>query len=96
MDFKYFILYMFVKEHCSPRMNDENITCLSKKILIKIAKILNNEYNSKININTSKGKLFNRIQTVLSKHSSCLTESCWSQLDIFLNNLMAFFIHAFS
>ena len=78
---------MFVKGHCSPRIDNESITCLSKKILIKIAKILNKEYDSNINIHSSKKKLFNHIQTVMSKHSSCLKESCWSQLNLLFNNL---------
>ena len=46
---------MFTKGHCSPRQNSENISCLSKKGLQSIAKVLNKEYKAKINLKQSKG-----------------------------------------
>ena len=39
---------MFNKEHCSPRNEKINSSCLSKKIIIKIAKILNKKYKQKL------------------------------------------------
>ena len=34
---------MFVKGHCSPRKDHLQGSCLSKKTLLSIAKVLNNE-----------------------------------------------------
>ena len=55
---------MFTKGHCSPRQNSENISCLSKKGLQSIAKVLNKEYKSKINLKQSKKRLFQQIKKV--------------------------------
>tara|TARA_B100001094_G_scaffold50396_1_gene45938 strand:- start:12741 stop:13601 length:861 start_codon:yes stop_codon:yes gene_type:complete len=78
---------MFIKGHCSPRKNSETFSCLSKKSLKDIAKVLNKEYDLSIKLNQSRKKLFTEIKSVLSKKSSCLTESCWSKLDFIINNL---------
>ena len=61
---------MFTKGHCSPRQNSENISCLSKKGLQSIAKVLNKEYKAKINLKQSKKRLFQQIKKVMEKRTS--------------------------
>ena len=57
---------MFVKEHCSPRKGEIKSSCLSKKTLRSIAKILNQEMNAGIQIKkTSKEKLYHEIKKYL-------------------------------
>ena len=41
---------MFVKEHCSPRKDEIKDSCLKKKTLLSIAKILNKKNNAKIKL----------------------------------------------
>ena len=41
---------MFVKEHCSPRKDEIKDSCLKKKTLLSIAKILNKKNNTKIKL----------------------------------------------
>ena len=79
---------MFIKEHCSPRNEKINSSCLSKKILLKIAKVLNKKYNAKIKTkNISKDKLFKSISDVMHKNSQCNTESCWMDIDKLMSKL---------
>ena len=74
---------MFNKNHCSPRKKRIKSSCLSKDILIKIAKLLNKTYNTKIKIkNRTKKELFNDVQKNFQK-SECDFESCWSKLQLF-------------
>ena len=68
---------MFVKKHCSPRKGKINISCLSKNLLIKIAKVLNKNYGAKIKIKKqSKKKLYDAIKNKL-KTKECKSELCW-------------------
>ena len=78
---------MFTKGHCSPRQNSENISCLSKKGLQSIAKVLNKEYKAKINLKQSKKRLFQQIKKVMKNQSSCSTESCWIKIDQIMGKL---------
>ena len=78
---------MFVKGHCSPRKDHLQGSCLSKKTLLSIAKVLNNELNTTIKLKkTTKKKLFNEIKQILSK-TDCDTELCWTSLDLIMDNL---------
>ena len=47
---------MFVEGHCSPRKEEINISCLSKKLLLSIAKILNKKDNAKIKLKKASKK----------------------------------------
>ena len=79
---------MFIKEHCSPRNEKINDSCLSKKILLKIAKVLNKKYEAKIKTKgISKDKLFKSISDVMHKNSECNTESCWMDIDKLMSKL---------
>ena len=78
---------MFKKEHCSPRKDKISSSCLSKKLLISIAKILNRKRGTKIKTKgSSKKKLYSAIQKELKK-TECKKESCWITLNIIYNNL---------
>ena len=78
---------MFVKEHCSPRKEKIDYSCLNKKILLSIAKILNKNLTKKIKLKeTSKKKLYSEIKKHLSK-TRCKTEACWRSLDLFTGSL---------
>lgn len=72
---------MFDKRHCSPSKRDIEVSCLSKKLLIKIAKILNKEYKANIKIKkSSKKKLFDEISNKINGNK-CNKESCWITID---------------
>ena len=78
---------MFVKEHCSPRKGEIKSSCLSKKTLRSIAKILNQEINAGIQIKkTSKEKLYHEIKKYLKK-TKCNTEVCWGSLNVIVDHL---------
>lgn len=79
---------MFTKGHCSPRNKNIKHSCLSKDILIKIAKLLNKKYDAKIKIKkTKKDKLFKEITEVMNKNSECKTESCWLNINKIMDGL---------
>tara|TARA_B100000686_G_scaffold340672_2_gene416716 strand:+ start:507 stop:1364 length:858 start_codon:yes stop_codon:yes gene_type:complete len=76
---------MFNEGHCSPRKEEIKDTCLSKKLLLAIAKILNKKLKANIRLKKiSKKKLYSEVKKHLSK---CNTEICWSSLKIIMNNL---------
>ena len=78
---------MFVKEHCSPRKDEIKDSCLKKKTLLSIAKILNKKNNAKIKLKKiSKKKLYSEIKKHLSK-SECKTEACWGSLTMIIDSL---------
>ena len=78
---------MFVKGECSPRKEDTKVSCLKKKTLLSVAKILNKQFNAKIKLKkTTKKKLYSEIRKYLSK-SRCEKESCWITLDLISKNL---------
>jgi hypothetical protein len=71
---------MFDKGHCSPHNNETN-SCIPKKGLVKIAKILNNKYECSINHNCSKKKLHNSITNEIKGLSKCNKEACWLNIE---------------
>lgn len=78
---------MFVKEHCSPRKDEIKDSCLKKKTLLSLAKILNKKNNAKIKLKKiSKKKLYSEIKKHLSK-SECKTEACWGSLTMIIDSL---------
>tara|TARA_Y100000590_G_scaffold373483_1_gene437297 strand:- start:1070 stop:1939 length:870 start_codon:yes stop_codon:yes gene_type:complete len=78
---------MFVKGHCSPRKDKIKDSCLKKKTLLSIAKILNKKNNAKIKLKKiSKKKLYSEIKKHLSK-SECKTEACWGSLTMIIESL---------
>ena len=78
---------MFEKKHCSPRKDKIDSSCLSKKLLLKIATLLNQKYHTTIKLKKrSKKKLYEDISNALQK-SDCQTESCWLQISKITNGL---------
>ena len=78
---------MFVEGHCAPRKEEINISCLSKKLLLSIAKVLNKKDNAKIKLKkASKKKLYSEIKKHLV-NSKCNTEVCWGSLTMIMENL---------
>lgn len=67
---------MFNKNDCSPH-NKGVGTCIPKKYLVKIGKILNNNFNCSINVKCSKNKIYKLITKELLKMSKCNREACW-------------------
>tara|TARA_Y100000389_G_scaffold158069_1_gene159380 strand:- start:689 stop:1552 length:864 start_codon:yes stop_codon:yes gene_type:complete len=78
---------MFIKEQCSPRKNNVKNSCLSKELLVKIAKIFNKKKDANIQLkNISKKKLFDEISKYINK-STCNKESCWINIDSIMDGL---------
>tara|TARA_B100001123_G_C15341762_1_gene1035292 strand:- start:6647 stop:7498 length:852 start_codon:yes stop_codon:yes gene_type:complete len=74
---------MFIKKHCSPRHKKINYSCLSKNLLIRIANLLNDKYNTDIKTkNKTKKEIYNNVRKSFQK-SNCKYESCWPELSIF-------------
>ena len=75
---------MFVKEHCSPRKDEIKDSCLKKKTLLSIAKILNKKNNTKIKLKkTSKKKLYS--ETSNPNHSKSRKSNQYSCTKIWLH-----------
>ena len=78
---------MFIKGHCSPRKGEIKDTCLNKKTLVSIAKVLNQKADANIKTKkTTKKKLFSEIKRYLS-NTKCNTEICWGSLNVITENL---------
>ena len=77
---------MFVKGHCSPSKKDNSVSCLDKKILLKIAKGLN-KYGYGIKIYRNKKKLHDEISDKVSEKTSCKDEKCWKTINLLKNEL---------
>jgi hypothetical protein len=81
------LLMTFEKKHCSPRKDKLESSCLSKELLISIAKIINQNYDGKIKIKKrSKKKLYEDISKKL-KSPECNSESGWRKIDKVMRNL---------
>ena len=71
---------MFNKGHCSPKSLEENDnnSCLNRKLLEKIAKILNNNPNcDNIDCNIDEDNLYDSVCSNMKKISNCNSEYCW-------------------
>ena len=77
---------MFNPEHCSPS-NDKKISCITLKLLRKIARIIKNKVGEPIKISSGKKELYDNISTIMSKLSKCSSERCWVKVDIIRDNL---------
>tara|TARA_B100000029_G_C17482473_1_gene926035 strand:+ start:427 stop:1326 length:900 start_codon:yes stop_codon:yes gene_type:complete len=84
---------MYVKEHCEPKdnqkinENDEEYSCIPGKLLLQIAKLLNDKKKSSINIDQEFKGLQEDISKEIHKYSKCSTEACWSTYDLIKDNL---------
>ena len=86
---------MYKEENCAPNKNKNKKiinSCLNKRLLIKIAKILNriNKKNNKlkkININESIDNIYEEISKNIRKISKCKSEICWITIKQIMNKL---------
>ena len=78
---------MFYKRHCSPISEKQN-SCLSKKLLVKIAKIINKlPQCSDIDCNCELHELHEKICCEIRKISKCDDEKCWKTITSIMNKL---------
>lgn len=69
---------MFRVSHCSPQKENNKYSCYNKKLLIKIANILNQSPEcEQIDIKLDEKKLHDRISEEIKKISHCKDELCW-------------------
>jgi len=62
---------------CSPKVKKNSVSCLDKKNLIKLAKIINKHTNHKINISNPEVKIHNDIKQIINNTWGCNSERCW-------------------
>ena len=78
----------YKKKHCSPFKKRLPYSCLSHKVLIKIAKAINKIKGISINYkNLSDKELYNKICNVIENNFNCKTEACWLKIRKLINNL---------
>ena len=81
------------KGHCSPKSlsgNDNNNSCLNRKLLVKLAKILNNNPNcDHIDCNSNDYHLHDNICENMKKISDCKSEYCWLTVQAIVHKLKA-------
>tara|TARA_B100002051_G_C16733265_1_gene639582 strand:- start:1721 stop:2578 length:858 start_codon:yes stop_codon:yes gene_type:complete len=78
---------MFKQKHCSP-ISEKKSSCLSKKLLKKIAKIINKLPEcSNIDCNCDTDTLYKKICCEIKKISDCDDEKCWGTINEIMNNL---------
>ena len=77
---------VYKKIECAPQKKNNNISCLDKKLILKIAKILNkNDYN--IDLKNNINKIYNDISKILKKYGKCDLEKCWREINLIITNL---------
>ena len=80
---------MYNKSHCEPKeFSDKgDISCLSNRLLITIAEILNENNKANINIKGGLKELHLGISNEIKKNTKCSNEACWTTYDLIKNNL---------
>ena len=81
---------MFRKGNCSPKAlkDNNNNSCMNRKLLIKIAKILNDNPNcDNIDYNLNENNLYDNICSNMKKISKCRSEYCWLTVESIVNKL---------
>ena len=70
---------VYDKKQCSPMaLKNNKGSCLNRKLLEKIAKILNENPNcEEINKNCDDNELYKKVCSNMSKISDCKSEYCW-------------------
>jgi len=86
------------KNHCSPKaFNNNNNTCLNRKLLEKLAVILNQNPNcEKIDKNSHDDELYKKISNNMSKISDCKSEHCWLTVQDIVHKLKSNEIEEFN
>lgn len=83
---------MYKPEHCSPRENDVDGSCLDDDIVIKVAKALNNmsKTDKKLNtivLNRSPEDIHGAVCKEISKISNCSSEASWLKIKSLMREL---------
>ena len=81
---------MYKAGNCSPKAleDNNNMSCLNRRLLIKIAKILNENPNcDSIDCNVNEHHLYDNICKNMKKISSCRSEYCWLTVDEIVRKL---------
>ena len=77
---------MFNEKHCSPSLENKEISCLDYDLLLKIAGILN-KYNYNIRMFKSKYALHKEISDKIGEKTDCETEKCWETISFLKSEL---------
>ena len=78
----------FRKKHCSPTKKRLKYSCLSHKLLLRIAKALNNILEVKLKTKPYNDKqLYNKICDIMKHKFNCNTEACWLSIRKLMNQL---------
>lgn len=77
---------MFNEKHCSPSLENKEISCLNYDLLLKIAGILN-KYNYNIRMFKSKYALHKEISDKIGEKTDCETEKCWETISFLKSEL---------
>ncbi len=72
---------MYIKKHCSPSSEGIGGSCIPRRILMKIATILNKHENCKINKRCSVKVLQKNIKKEIDKLTQCSNEYCWEFME---------------
>ena len=78
---------MFNTDHCSPAKNTSKHSCLTLKLLRRVARSLNKYNGSTIKLNNTKKKLHDDISKEINKISNCQHEKCWITINIIKSEL---------
>jgi hypothetical protein len=77
----------FDSNHCSPGSTNKG-SCINDKLIIKIAKIVNNLINDEhININESTNNIHDNLCRIIKNLTKCSSESCWLNINEIINKL---------
>jgi len=77
---------VFKESHCSPGNDNNGISCLDEKLILKIARILNKN-NYKIDLNDDINKIHKNISKILKNISKSNYEESWRDINLITNNL---------
>ena len=78
---------MFNQKHCSPENKSKVGSCLTIKMLRRVASVLNKYNGSKIKLSSKKKELQEDISKEIEKISNCTSEVDWIKINIIKNEL---------
>ena len=78
----------FKQNHCSPKKDKLDFSCLSSDVLVKISKALNKLNGFQVKHEGVPEKvLYNKICNVMENNFNCKNEACWLNIRKLMNNL---------
>ena len=78
---------MYIKKHCSPSSEGRGGSCIPRRLLMKIATILNKYEKCNINKRCSVKVLQKNIKNEIKKKTQCNNEYCWEFMDTIKHKL---------